>query len=305
MSPSATVADTITRLEDAPTWEWAKHRHRATKDLRWLLLSWLLTGKWHYALLLLSRTGYLLARDKYTAFSIDRVYANTPSGWGCIGRRLDRYVLNLPVHRAVRSRFEFVVRHATEILDRQFSQTTTRLSVLSVPCGLIRDLCVIYNRLRLRHSDIAHHVTLYGLDLDFEGDVLQTAQQRAQEAHVPIHLIQGNALHPKSWSWLAETNTSFFLINCIGLTPWLTPRELRALLRRFATHLQPAGYVLLDRFNPGKHGKWGKAADIHVNYHADDEYREHIRACGFTLLKSEVLGEDEGMGYMLQAGSTP
>ncbi len=304
MSQSAAVSGTITHLEDAPTWDWAKHRHRATKDLRRLLLSWLLTGKWHYAFLLLSRTGYLLAREKYTAFSIDRVYANTPSGWGCIGHWLDRYVLNLPVHRAVRARFEFVVRHATEILDRQFTQTTTRLSVLSIPCGLVRDLCAIYNRLGLQHPNIIHRLTLYGLDLDFEGNVLQTALQRAQDAHVPIYLIQGNALHPKSWYWLAEKETSFSLINCIGLAPWLTPGELRTLLRRFAAHLQPAGHVLLDRFNPGKHGKWGKAADIYANYHTDDEYREHIQACGFTLLKSEVLGEDEGMGYILQVGNT-
>ena len=300
MSHSGTATQTITRLESAPKSESAKHRHRATKDLRRLLLCWCLSGKWHYPILLLSRTGYLLARDKYSAFSIDLVYANSPAGWGWIGRRVDRYVLNLPVHQAVRARFDFVVRHGTALIEQLLAQGDDRLAVLSVPCGLARDLCTIYARLRPRHRDLARRLALYGLDVDFEGNVLQEAQRRATAAHVSIRLIQANALDPKSWAWLAETDASLGLVNCIGLAPWLTPAELRALLHRFAAHLRPGGYVLLDRWNRGQHGKWGPAAEIHANYHTDGEYLEHIQACGFALVTSEVLGDDEGMGYLLQ-----
>ena len=305
MSLSIAVSQPITRLQSVPHTEWAKHRYQATKDLRRLLLSWCMTGKWHYPFLLLSRTGYLLARDKYSAFSIDRVYANTPEGWGWIGRRVDRYLLDLPVHRAVRARFEFVVGNGTEIVEQLLAQRADRLAVLSVPCGLVRDLCTIYARLRLGHPDIAERLVLYGLDVDFEGNVLEEAQRRARQAGVPIHLIQANALHPRSWSWLSGQEPSFSLINCIGLAPWLKPWELRSLLERFADHLHPGGYVLIDRWNHGKHGKWGKGADIHANYHTREEYREHIQMCGFTLLKSEILGEDEGMGYVLQKPVVP
>ena len=105
MGPSLAISPGITRLERAPRSDSAKHRYRAGKDLRRLLWSWWLAGKWHYPVILISRTGRLLAQEKYSAFAIDRVYANTPDGWGWVGRRLDRYLLNLPVHRAVRARF--------------------------------------------------------------------------------------------------------------------------------------------------------------------------------------------------------
>lgn len=297
---SATMIHAIARLESAPRPEWAKHRRRATRDLGRLVLFWLLTGRWRYPILLLSQTGYLLAREKYSAFAIDRVYANTPDGWGWVGRRLDRYLLDLPVHQAVRARFEFVVQNATDVIERLLGQGADRLAVLSVPCGLVRDLYTIYMRLRPRHPEIADRLVLYGLDVDFEGNVLEEARRRALEAGVPIHLIQANALNPSSWSWLRETGTSLSLVNCIGLAPWLTPGELRALLARFWAHLRPAGYVLIDRWNHGRHGRWGEAADIHANYHTHDEYLEHIRSTGFRLLKSEVLGEAEGMAYLLQ-----
>ena len=95
------------------------------------------------------------------------------------------------------------------------------------------------------------------------------------------------------------------MINCIGLAPWLTPAELRGLLRRFAAHLHPAGCVLVDRWNRSVHAEWAEDAEIHVNYHTHEEYRDHAEACGFALLKCEVLGGNEGMAYVLQRGSDP
>src|SRR5262249_18532684 len=56
----------VVSLESAPAAEWAKHRSRAEPGLRRLMRSWLLAGKWHYFFLLLSDTGCLLAREKYS-----------------------------------------------------------------------------------------------------------------------------------------------------------------------------------------------------------------------------------------------
>src|SRR5262245_43907635 len=105
--------DAVVRLQTDRPAHWAKHRSRAKLDTRRLLRSWLLSGRWHYYFLLLSETGSLLAREKYSAFAIDRVYANQPAGFGWLGRRLDRFLLDLPVHRAVRDRMGFVTRNLT------------------------------------------------------------------------------------------------------------------------------------------------------------------------------------------------
>lgn len=313
---ATTATPVITRLEPRPPSDSAKHRARARKDLRRLVLTWCLSGRWHYAALLLSRTGHLLAREKYSAFAIDRVYANAPEGWGWVGRRLDRYLLNLPVHRGVRARFDFVVRNGTEAVDGLLAGGVERVAVLSVPCGLVRDLCTIYGALRGWRADLGERLVLYGLDLDFEGSVLEVARRRALEAAVPIRLVQASALDPRCWAWLAEREPVFAVINCIGLAPWLAPAELGRLLGRFAARLDPAGCVLVDRWNRGAHAAWGAAAEIHAHYHTDEEYRAHAAACGLVVAKTEILGPNEGMGYVLRrptagagdprgAGSTP
>jgi hypothetical protein len=262
--------------------------------------SWLLTGQWHYLVLMLADTGRMLAREKYSAFAIDRVYANHPSGFGWFGRRLDRYLLDLPVHRAVRDRFAFVTRNLATAIESQLVNSLATVSVVSVPCGLVRDLCTVYASLRLRHADAGNRLKFYGLDLDLEGRVLDEAQRRAQAADVPIQLVQSNALDASTWCWLRQQEKLLSVVNCIGLTPWLSPEELECLLRRFADSLCDGGYVLLDRFNRGRHSRLGEKAEIHASYHTDESCREYIRGSGLALQSCEMLGDGEGMGYLLR-----
>jgi hypothetical protein len=297
-----TVESPVVRLLNAPKVEWAKHRSQARLALLALLRSWFLAGKWHYLFLLLSDTGYLLSREKYSAFAIDRVYADQPSGWGWLGRRLDRYILDLPVHRAVRDRFAFVTRSLAAAIHSQLADGTDRVAVLSAPCGLVRDLCTTYEMIRRQTPDVGRRLRLYGLDLDFEGRVLEEARRRARAVGVPIRLVQGDILDDTTWFWLGEQGVPFAVVNCIGLAPWLSPDELAGLLRRFAAHLRVGGYVLLDRFNRGKHNKLGEGAEIHARYHTDEEYRDYFRASGLILQACEPLGDGEGMGYLLRKG---
>jgi SAM-dependent methyltransferase len=294
------VEPPVVRLLNAPKVEWAKHRSQARPALRRLVRSWFLTGKWHYFFFLLSETGYLLSREKYSAFAIDRVYADQPGGWGWLGRRLDRYILDLPVHRAVRDRFTFVTRSLAAAIRSQLADGTDRVAVLSAPCGLTRDLCTAYEMVRREAPDAGRRLRLYGLDLDFEGRVLEEAHRRAGAAGVPVRLVQADVLDDTTWSWLGEQDGPFAVMNCIGLAPWLSPEELAGLLRRFAAHLRPGGYVLLDRFNRGKHDKLGEGAEIHAHYHTDAAYRDYFEASGLTLQECEPLGDGEGMGYLLR-----
>jgi SAM-dependent methyltransferase len=262
-------------------------------------------GRWHYAPLLLSRTGRLLAREKYSAFAIDRVYADIPDGWGWIGRRLDRYLLDLPVHRAARARLDFVVRRGTDVLARLLAARAGRVGVLSVPCGLIRDLCLIHEQLRRREGSLVDRLLLHGLDLDHEGHVLDEARRRAARAGVPVQVRQGDALDPGAWAWLARSEAPLLLVSCIGLAPWLDPAELRGLLGQVGVHLTPGGYLLIDRWNRGRHARWARDTEIPVTYHTDGEYREHFRAVGLVPLECEALGEGEGMVYLVTTAARP
>jgi SAM-dependent methyltransferase len=297
MTPTPTDPRSIVTLENAPRRQCARHRARAGRDLRRLALSWLLTGHWHYLPLLLADTGYLLAREKYSAFAIDRIYADTPGGWGWLGRCLDRYVLDLPVHRAVRDRFRFVTRHLVEALHRLLAGRD-EVAVLSVPCGLARDLCTAHGQVKRRHPDADRRLKLYGLDLDYEGRVLEEARRRARAAGAPIRLVRGDALDAATWSWLRGEAPALSAILCIGFSPWLAPDELGALLRQFARHLHPGGYLFLDRFNEGRYSKMGSRADILAHYHSDTWVRDCLRTAGLALQTGYPLGGDEGMLYV-------
>jgi hypothetical protein len=289
----------VVTLESAPRVEWARHRSRARGDLGRLLVSWLASARWQYFCLLLSDTAYLLAREKYSAFAIDRIYADTPSGFGWLGRRLDRYVLDLPVHRAVRDRFRFVTRHLTEAIQQSLAEFL-EVEVLSVPCGLVRDLTTVYQQLGRKDPDAAQRVKFYGLDLDYEGRVLEEARRRARSSGAPITFVRANALEGRTWSWLRQQVSTLSVISCIGFSPWLAPDELGMLLRCFGEHLRTSGYLLLDRFNPGRHSQMGKRAEIHAHYHSDEHVREHLEAAGLAVQMSAVLGDNEGMGYVAQ-----
>jgi hypothetical protein len=300
LSPDSNLP-AVVRLEPRPEAASAKHRARARMGMRQLLRSWFLAGKWHYYFLLLSDTGALLAREKYSAFAIDRIYADEPSGRGWLGRRLDRYLLDLPVHRAVRDRFAFVTRRLTEALQELLAQGAGPVTVLSVPCGLGRDLGVVHGRLRDLDAGATRRLRLYGIDLDYEGRVLDEARRRAQAAGVTVRLVQANILAEATWAWLRADAGPLSVVSCIGLAPWLAPDELRGLLATFAAHLRPEGCVLLDRFNRGRHSDLGKAAEIPAHYHSDEVLREAITTSGLSVKACEPFHGSEGVGYVLRA----
>jgi SAM-dependent methyltransferase len=242
----------------------------------------------------------MLAREKYSAFAIDRIYADEPSGFGWLGRRLDRYLLDLPVHRAVRDRLAFVTRRLTGALQELLARGAEPVTLLSVPCGLGRDLGVVHGRLRDRDAATARRLRLYGIDLDYEGRVLEEARRRAQAAGVAIRLVQANILAEVTWAWLRADAGPLSVISCIGLAPWLAPDELRGLLATFAAHLRPGGYVLLDRFNRGRHSDLGEAAEIHAHYHSDRDFQQAIAASGLLVETCETFQGNEGVGYVLR-----
>src|SRR5262249_499048 len=174
------------------------------------------------------------------------------------------------------------------------------VTVLSAPCGLVRDLCTAHEMLLHQVPGAGRSLRFYGLDLDFEGRVLEEARRRARAAGVPIRLVQANILDDTAWSCLRRQAGPLAVVNCIGLAPWLSPDEVAGLLRRSAVNLRVGGYVLLDRFSQGKHNKLGDGAEIRAHYHTDEAYRDYFRASGLILEARETLGDDEGMGYVLR-----
>src|SRR5687768_16174255 len=106
----------------------------------------------------------------------DHIYRGVPSGRGPFGRWLDKRLLQMPAARAFRFRYVAARREiASFLLDRAATRIGDPIAVLSVPCGIPRELAGAASDARARLGRVPPGVTFYGLDLD--ATVLEKARQ--------------------------------------------------------------------------------------------------------------------------------
>ena len=99
----------------------------------------------------------------------DHVYRNEPSGRFGIGRALDAVLLQMRGARSMRNRFvhaqDEIVAAARAFATRDHS-TTEPFRVLSIPCGIARDLVIASTRIAADLPAIYSRSTFFGVDLD-------------------------------------------------------------------------------------------------------------------------------------------
>src|SRR2546430_5579534 len=101
-------------------------------------------GKYHllpvYALLTTSDLAREGIRNSGSFRFADHIYRNEPSGRYGVGRLLDRVLLKLRGARSMRSRFFHSRREILRAVREMSGVNTGPITVLSVPCGIARDL---------------------------------------------------------------------------------------------------------------------------------------------------------------------
>lgn len=260
----------------------ARHAARAETPAWRLLLRFMLRFKIEYLLTIPSNQAWMILRRKYDAFTTDRAYDERPSSWlGALGWWADRRVLNYPLHVAMRERLPIVTAALTAAAAEAPAGRPAR--VLSAPCGLARDIIQAGTAARAA-AGRRQEVTWHALDLDARGDVLPEARRRAAAAGLEIDFRRGDIFDPAGAEVWVTAGGRFDVVNCIGLTTWLTLAEVEQLARFFHDRLlRPGGVLIIDNWARHAHSRAGEDLEIFARYHEPAAFAASLRRRGFAV----------------------
>jgi len=202
----------------------------------------------------------------------DHIYRNMPSGRNTLGRWVDARLLSMRAVRSFRNRF---LASRDELASFLCLHSGNELSILSVPCGIPRELTDGAAIARQRGADL-HNAQFHGLDLDPE--VPRKAARFAEENGLAnFYPHEGDALLQSNYPSVADFITS------TGLAEFLDDRKLEIFYRIIFETLRPGGGVFISS---GMRRRLVseyllKIAELHVHYRSADNLEEVARAAGF------------------------
>ncbi|MFQ5878793.1 MAG: hypothetical protein ACE5IZ_01265 [Dehalococcoidia bacterium] len=276
------------RTSQTPGVSPARHAARAVTSTWWLALK--LALKPQYLLNLPSNYAWMVMRRKYDAFTTDRAYDERPSSWlGPLGWWADRRVLNFPLHVSLRHRLRFVTESLVEQITGRRERGVRPVRVLSAPSGLCRDLIQTADELRRRDPSLLEQVEFHVLDIDFQGDVIPEARRRMEAAAVPVTFYREDIFDPTGLTARSRAGMKFQVVNCIGLTAWLTLEEIEKLVGFFRqVVMEPGSILLIDNFAWHQHSAMGEDLEIYTSYHPPEAFAQVITRAGFEPVEEKA-----------------
>jgi len=276
--------------------EVAKHTAGASKNLWGLSSKFFWSFKWHYFVLMLSDYGRSAMVRKYDAVTTDRAYTPQFSGLlGPLGTFVDRIIWNYPLHQALRER----VQNVSDILAELIEKNGKEIRILSAPCGLIWDLILTKEKLE-RQGITLSRVHFYGLDLDFNGDVLPEARSRAEANGLQIGLVRDNIFNIRR-----HYKMEFEVVNCIGLISWMELSEVEALVKYISREiLTRDGYLVIDNFSRHEHSSIGDDLEIYTRYFDPAELKQLFERCGLKVIEERTSSQGINTVYVLRRAKT-
>ena len=213
----------------------------------------------------------------------DHIYRNEPSGRGSVGRWLDARLLSLPAVRSFRSRY-LAARDevARVVLERLRIGGDEPIRVLSVPCGIPRELADAATEIRRQYGDLPDRVEFHGIDLD--ADVLQDACAFAQGRGLRgFRAHQGDALSASTYPG------SMSCITCTGLGEFLDDAELSCLYGLCYHALEPGGLFITSGMQSQRLSEYLlRLAEIRTQYRRPDDLMRIMRPWPFRDVRVRV-----------------
>lgn len=217
----------------------------------------------------LAREGF---RNSGSYKFADHIYRNLPSGKNAFGRWVDARLLGMAAVRSFRNRFMAARDELAEFLCHRSGRA---LDVLSIPCGIPRELVEGAAMARRRGADLSA-VTFHGLDLDPE--VLRLAKSFAREHELTNFLPHpGDALDreigPQAADFVAST----------GLAEFLDDDPLAVLYKKVYEILRPGGVFVTSGMQRRRVSEYLlKMAEIRVHYRSAAHLQELAKRAGFS-----------------------
>jgi hypothetical protein len=230
----------------------------------------------------------------------DHVYRNEPSGRFGIGRALDAVLLRMRGARSMRNRLHHTQQeivaaaraaHARECATAEGGQLAP-FRVLSVPCGIARDLVGAAHRIETELPGVYARSTFFGVDLDAEPLELSRAIAGGDDRFVFSRgdALDANAL-PAEMDTIVSTGLGEFLDN--------------ELLVRFYTNchqrLRYGGTFVTSGMQPDRVADYlmRQLAELHTHYRRGDELIRWLYTAGFHEVS--VRRDDVGLQSLVVA----
>jgi hypothetical protein len=224
----------------------------------------------------------------------DHIYRSAPSGRGVIGRWLDARLLRLPAVRSFRSRYVAARDELAAFLIERLPQGRDQtLDVLSVPCGIPRELADAAALVRQRIGDLPSRVRFHGFDLD--PAVLDEARLFAAQHDLrPFETHQGDALDRAAYPG------RFDYVTCTGLPEFLDDDQLARLYGIFFDVLNPGGRLMTSGMRRRRLSDYLlRLAELSTHYRGPADLERLIAARPFREVRTR--SDDLGIQTILTA----
>jgi len=211
----------------------------------------------------------------------DHIYAGDPSGRGAFGRWLDARLLAMPSVQSFRNRY-LAARDEVARFLRERGDTTAHLHLLSVPCGIPRELADGAALVGDRRPNVAFH----GVDLD--PAVLDEARAfAAARGLAPFVAHQGDALDRATYPEGAD------FITCTGLAEFLDDAHVARLYAVLFDVLRPGGRLVTTAMRRVPRSDYLlRLAELRVHYRTALELETILRRLPFAhvSVRPDALG---------------
>lgn len=230
----------------------------------------------------------------------DHVYRNEPSGRFGIGRALDAVLLRMRGARSMRNRFHHVQNEIISAArafgsrrDRtESSDEHSTFRVLSVPCGIVRDLVAVRRRLALDLPAVHIRTTFFCMDLDPEPLELSRTLAGPDDRFV---FVQGDAMEPDAFP------PDLDVVASTGLGEFLDDELLVRLYKNCHARLRPGGVFVTSGMQPDPVADYlmRQLAELNTHYRRPDELIRWLHVAGFHEVSTRQ--DDVGLQTLVVA----
>lgn len=216
----------------------------------------------------------------------DHVYRNEPSGRLGIGWLLDAILLQMRGARSMRSRHLHARREIVRTV-RAHQGAAAPLRILSVPCGIARELVSAARELRADSPALLERCELIGMDAD--PAALELSRELAGGDR-RLTFVQGDALDPASYPHRGQLD----VVISTGLGEFLEDDDLQRFYRTVRSVLAPDGVFVTSGMRPDPVADYlmRELAELRARYRAAAALRGHLERAGFI----EVDARPDGVG---------
>ena len=215
----------------------------------------------------------------------DHIYRNRPRGRFGVGLLLDAALLRLPAARSMRSRYIHSRDQIVAEVRRRSAAGASDIHVVSVPCGIAREMVEAADVLDRDMPEAAARVRYHGIDMDTEPLELSRELAGARPA---FSFTRGDAFDADAYPRDADVIVS------TGLVDFLPDDDATRFFRVCLGALRPGGLLVTSAQQPQRLADWlmRELAELRPYYRGPDRIAGVVAAAGF----GEIAADKDAVG---------